>query len=181
MEDGWRLVKHDPEWNGLFLETALPLRQLLGTAALRIDHVGSTSIAGLDAKPIIDIQISVERFDDMAIWGPRLEEAGLEFRADNPDRTKRYFREKPGKRRTHIHVRQAGSFAEQMTLLFRDYLRGHPKDCMDYALEKHRLMELYRDNRAMYVEGKGPIVWAILRKAHEWSQAAGWKPGPSDG
>jgi len=102
------------------------------------------------------------------------------FRGDNPDQSKRYFREAPGNRRTHVHVRQAGSFSEQMTLLFRDYLREHPLDCVKYAKEKHRLMSLHKEQRSKYVEGKGPVVWEILQKAHLWSQEVGWKPADSD-
>lgn len=59
MEDQWRISKYDPEWKILFSEIASKLRSSLGDFAVRIDHVGSTSVIGLDAKPIIDIQISV--------------------------------------------------------------------------------------------------------------------------
>jgi GrpB-like predicted nucleotidyltransferase (UPF0157 family) len=98
----------------------------------------------------------------------------------NLDKTKKYFREVPRTRRTHIHVRQVGSFSEQMTLLFRDYLREHPADCLRYAQEKHRLMGLFKNERLKYVEGKGLIVWDILQRAYIWSQEVGWQPGISD-
>ncbi|MDD9271898.1 GrpB family protein [Paenibacillus sp. GCM10023248] len=180
MEDQWRISKHDRGWKDLFNDIALKLRNSLGNLAIRIDHVGSTSIDGLDAKPIIDIQISVLNYDDIASYKTKIESVGFVFRDENPDKTKRYFRELPGTRRTHIHVRQVGSFSEQMTLLFRDYIRQHPQDCLRYAEEKHRLMELYKNERPKYVEGKGPIVWDILQKAHNWSQEVGWQPGRSD-
>ncbi|MDF2652687.1 MAG: hypothetical protein K0Q73_8492, partial [Paenibacillus sp.] len=64
MEDQWRISKHDSGWKDLFNDIALKLRYSLGDLAIRIDHVGSTSIFGLDAKPIIDIQISVLNYDD---------------------------------------------------------------------------------------------------------------------
>ncbi|WHX50967.1 GrpB family protein [Paenibacillus woosongensis] len=180
MEEQWRIAAYDPEWRSLFLATGMKLREALGELALRVDHVGSTSVAGLDAKPIIDIQISVSNIDDVFSYKKHIEDVGFIFREDNPDKTKRYFRELPGSRRTHVHVRQTGSFAEQMTLLFRDYLREHKEDCVRYAHEKHRLMELYKQERAKYVEGKGPMIWSILHKAHAWSQRNGWSPGPSD-
>lgn len=156
------------------------MRNSLGDLAIRIDHVGSTSIVGLDAKPIIDIQISVLNYDDITSYKTKIESVGFVFREENPDKTKRYFRELPGTRRTHIHVRHVGSFSEQMTLLFRDYLREHPQDCLRYAEEKNRLMELFKNERPKYVEGKGPIVWDIIQKAHNWSQEVGWMPGTSD-
>lgn len=180
MEDQWRIAPYDPEWRRLFLELGTQLRNSLQDLAVRIDHVGSTSIVGIDAKPIIDIQISVPDYDDVNSYKSRIERLGFVMRTDNPDKTKRYFREVPGNRRTHIHVRRAGSFSEQMTLLFRDYLREHPQDCQLYVQEKHRLMELYSNERVKYVEGKGPVVWKILHRAHIWSQEVGWVPGKSD-
>ncbi|MED1795245.1 GrpB family protein [Brevibacillus nitrificans] len=180
MEDQWRISEYDATWKSLFRGVATRLRVSLGDSAVRIDHVGSTSVAGLAAKPIIDIQISVRNFDDISTYQPKIENVGFVLRKENPDRTKRYFREIPGNRRTHIHVREAGSYSEQVTLLFRDFLRAHPADCLRYAQEKHRLMELYRAERPKYVEGKGPIVWEILQKAHVWSQEIGWRPSTSD-
>ncbi|MCM3628555.1 GrpB family protein [Paenibacillus glycanilyticus] len=180
MEDQWTIAKYNPQWRTLFLETAARLRASLGDIALRIDHIGSTSIRGLDAKPVIDIQISVSRLEDLPRFKSGMEQLGFVFREENPDRTKRYFREAPGTRRTHIHVRQAGSFSEQVNLLFRDYLRQHPEDCLRYSSEKRRLMKLYKHDRIRYVEGKGPIVWDIIHKAHLWSQDIGWSPGITD-
>ncbi|MFK0523828.1 GrpB family protein [Paenibacillus illinoisensis] len=148
MEEQWRIATYDPAWRQMFLETGLRLREALEDKALRIDHVGSTSITGLDAKPIIDIQISVLHLDKLPDFQFDIERVGFVFREDNPDQSKRYFREAPGNRRTHVHVRQAGSFSEQMTLLFRDYLREHPVDCLKYAEEKHRLMSLYKEQRS---------------------------------
>ncbi|WP_201008049.1 GrpB family protein [Paenibacillus glycanilyticus] len=180
MEDQWRIAEHNPLWHDMFRETAEKLRAALGDIALRIDHIGSTSISGLDAKPIIDIQISVSRLGELVGYKSRLEQLGFVYREDNPDMSKRYFREAPGNRRTHIHVRQAGSLSEQMNLLFRDYLRQHQEDRLRYGQEKHRLMEQYKHERMKYVEGKGPIVWDILHKAHLWSQDIGWQPGETD-
>lgn len=180
MEDQWRIAEYDPEWKDLFHDIGLRLRDSLGKVAVRIDHVGSTSIVGLVAKPIIDIQISVVKLDDDSSYKSKIEEAGFVLRKENPDKTKKYFRELPGNRRTHIHVRQSGSFSEQKTLLFRDYLREHSQDCLKYAQEKHRLMQLFTNYRTKYVEGKGPVVWEILQRAHSWSQEIGWKPGKSD-
>jgi GrpB-like predicted nucleotidyltransferase (UPF0157 family) len=180
MEDQWRIAEYEPKWKFLFIDIGSKLRNSLQDTAIRIDHVGSTSVVGLEAKPIIDIQISVTSFEELYKYRSKIEEVGFILREENPDKTKQYFREIPGTRRTHIHVRQAGSFSEQITLLFRDYLRTHPEDCLRYAQEKHRLMNLFKNERPKYVEGKGPIVWDIIQKAHIWSQDFGWMPGRSD-
>jgi GrpB-like predicted nucleotidyltransferase (UPF0157 family) len=86
------------------------LRAALGEVALRIDHIGSTAVAGLAAKPVIDVQVSVAAFEPVEAFKDPLERLSYVYRADNPERTKRYFREAPGSRRTHIHVRRAGAF-----------------------------------------------------------------------
>jgi GrpB-like predicted nucleotidyltransferase (UPF0157 family) len=102
------------------------------------------------------------------------------YRPDNAERTKRYFREPPGSRRTHIHVRRARSFSELWALLFRDYLRAHPKDGAEYAVVKRQLAEQFPHDGAAYTEAKGPLLWEVIRRADEWGQALGWMPGPTD-
>ncbi|SYX83326.1 protein of unknown function [Paenibacillus alvei] len=72
--------------------------------------IGSTSVEGLAAKPIIDIQVSVRSWDDSEHLIRQFNSIGYVHRADNPDKTKRYFREAPGGKRTHIHVRELGSW-----------------------------------------------------------------------
>ncbi|MBN1661165.1 MAG: GrpB family protein [Anaerolineae bacterium] len=180
MSDPIIVVPYDPAWPVLFDELGGRLRLVLGNAALRIDHVGSTSVPGLAAKPVIDIQISVASFEPLDAYRLPLEVAGFAWRPDNPDLTKRYFREMPGRWRTHVHVQRAGSLGEQLTLVFRDYLRAHLDDARHYAELKYRLAEEYRDDRGNYTDSKGPFIWQILRKATRWSQDTGWQPGPSD-
>jgi GrpB-like predicted nucleotidyltransferase (UPF0157 family) len=174
------IVAYDPAWPGWFAELGRELRGGLGDVALRIDHIGSTSVPGLAAKPIIDIQVSVTAFEPLEAFKQPLEELGCRYRADNPERTKRYFRELPGRRRTHVHVRQAGSFSEQWALLFRDFLRAHADATAEYEAVKRRLAVRFRDDRHGYTEAKVPFMWEIIRRADAWAQAQGWLPGPSD-
>lgn len=180
MPDPIVVVPYSSTWPNLFSKLGAVLRQALSETALRIDHIGSTAVPGLDAKPIIDVQISVASFEPLDVYRTPLEREGFVFRVDNPDRTKRYFREKPGERRTHIHVRRAGSWSEQLTLLFRDYLRTHQADAQQYAEIKYHLAEIYRDNRLAYTDGKAPFIWEVMVNANKWSQECGWEPGPSD-
>ncbi len=180
MTDPIIIVPYDPEWPILFAQVGASMRGALGQVALRIDHIGSTSIPGLDAKPVIDIQISVRSLEPVEPFRLPLESLGYVFRSDNPERTKRYFREAPGERRTHIHVRKAGSWGEQFPLLFRDYMRVHPADAQRYAALKYRLAEKYRDDRTGYTLAKDPFIWEIMALANDWSQQTGWEPGLSD-
>ena len=176
------IVPYDDRWPHQFQQLAMPMRQALGPVALRIDHIGSTSILQLAAKPVIDIQISVADFEPLDAYRIPLESLGYIFHPENPELTKRYFREAPGQRRIHIHVRRAGSFSEQFALLFRDYLRTHPNMAARYAELKVKLAQQYNrvEDREAYTEAKGPFIWSVIAQADDWAQQTGWFPGPSD-
>jgi len=180
--DGVRVVPHDSAWPSLFVQQARALRAALGAVALRIDHIGSTAVPGLVAKPVIDIQISVADLVPLDAYKVPLEELGYVFRMDNTERTKRYFRERLGTRRTHIHVRRAGSFGEQFALLFRDFLRMHPDVALRYGGLKMALAEEFSlpEQRHAYTDAKSPFIWETMAKADAWAQQTGWTPGPSD-
>lgn len=175
------IVPYDVTWPEQFAQLARPLRNALGPVALRIDHIGSTSVPQLAAKPVIDIQISVADFEPLDVYRLPLESLSYIFHADNPERTKRFFREAPGRRRVHIHVRRVGSFSEQFALLFRDYIRTHPDIAFQYAQLKIGLAQQYSqvEDRHAYTEAKGPFIWKVIAQADEWAQQTGWLPGPS--
>ena len=174
------IVPYDPGWPGAFRRIGEQLRSTLGPVARRIDHVGSTAVPGLDAKPVIDVQVSVAALVPESPYLEPLRSAGYRWRADNPDRSKRFFREPLGAARSHVHVREAGSFDEQLNLLLRDYLRVQPAAATEYARVKRELAGRFRNDREGYVRAKEPTVWSLLRAAHDWSQANAWHPGPSD-
>ncbi len=180
LKDRVEILPYDPEWPELFEKLGSDLRDVLGDIAIRIDHIGSTAILDLAAKPIIDIQISVAAFDPVNVYQAPLESMDYVFRDDNGDRSKRYFREAPKTRRTHIHVRRAGSWSEQFALLFRDYLRCHKDHASAYASVKRQLAGKYGRSRIGYNEAKSEIIWEIMNRANRWSQTTGWEPGPSD-
>ena len=180
IKDKVEIAPYDPEWPDLFAGLGGQLREVLGEVAVRIDHIGSTAVRGLAAKPVIDVQISVKTFDPQETYRLPLEGLGYVFRADNPDLTKRYFREAPGARRTHIHVRRAGSWSEQFALLFRDYLRDHEQDAAEYAELKQKLAAEYGYDRIGYTEAKGDFIWKVMVRADGWAKGIGWEPGPSD-
>lgn len=174
------VVPYTPEWPERFRTLATQLRAALGEIALRIDHIGSTAVPGLAAKPIIDIQISVASFEPFDPIRAPFERLGYVWRAGNPDRTKRYFREPPGCPRTHIHVRKHGNWSEQFALLFRDYLRSRPDLADRYAALKRELAARYQNDRSAYTDAKTPFIWSVMAEASDWSQDIGWEPGPSD-
>ncbi|MFC6161242.1 GrpB family protein [Kribbella jiaozuonensis] len=175
-----RIDSYDPAWANRFTELGLSLRSALGDVAVRIDHIGSTAVPGLAAKPIIDIQISVSSLEPVEPFRMPLEALGYVYRPDNPERTKRYFREPPGTPRTHIHVRKLGSFSQQFPLLLRDYLRTHPEELPPYETLKRSLAAQHPDDRTAYTNAKLPWFWQTIQRADTWSQATGWEPAPTD-
>jgi GrpB-like predicted nucleotidyltransferase (UPF0157 family) len=179
-EDPIIIVSYDLSWPVEFRHLASAIREAIGSTAIRIDHVGSTAVPGLDAKPIIDIQLSVARLEPDTPFRIPLESMGFVFHRENPDLTKRFFREPSGAKRSHIHVRRAGSFDEQLNLLFRDYLRANTAEAKEYATTKRSLALKFRYDREGYVHAKEPEIWSLLIRAHNWAQTSGWSPGPSD-
>jgi GrpB-like predicted nucleotidyltransferase (UPF0157 family) len=174
------IASWSPEWTEKFQGKAKVIREAMGPLALRIDHIGSTAIQGLAAKPIIDIQISVADFHPMEVLVKPMAQAGYVWRQTNPDLCKRYFREQPGSERTHVHVRKAGSWHEQWALLFRDYLRLHSEEHKPYVELKTALAQRHRFDRTAYTAGKAEHLWAIIRRADRWATDVGWLPCSSD-
>lgn len=174
------IADYAQEWPEQFALIGKQLRGALEDRAVRIDHIGSTAVPGLAAKPIIDIQVSVLSLVPVDAYRTAIESCGFIWRRDNPELTKRYFREVPPRPRTHIHVRRAGSFSEQFPLLFRDYLRAHVQRAERFAAAKREFAPLLHTARAAYVDAKAPLVWEIVHEADDWAQLTGWEPGPSD-
>lgn len=173
------IVAYDERWPEEFRRIAEALKASLGALALRVDHIGSTSVPGLSAKDVIDVQITVRQLDQ-AIAGI-LARAGLVQRphsgsdhvppgcADNPELWRKFlFVSAAGDRRAHIHVRKAGMPNQRYALLFRDYLRAHPAAAMAYAELKRRLAARLREP-GDYAEVKDPAVDLIYFAAEAWA------------
>jgi GrpB-like predicted nucleotidyltransferase (UPF0157 family) len=164
--DPIELADYDPIWPVRFVEYRDRLRQALGPVALRIEHVGSTAVPGLVAKPVIDIQISVRDVEnDEAFVGP-IESQGFQLRFVEPGH--RYFHPRPGlPRLAQVHVCTVESTWERNHLLFRDYLRSHPGVAEEYAALKRELVGKNREDRIAYTDAKGPFIEAVLARAME--------------
>ncbi len=181
-EDLAWLVLYDASLPQLFQELAQPLRKALGSVALRIDHIGSTSIPQLAARPIIDIQVSVAAFEPGSTYHIPLEDLGYCLHAQRPGKSELYIRETTMQRQAYVHVRKVGSFHEQFTLLHRDYLRAHADVAARYANLHLDLAQRYyqNDNCQDYTEAIKPFIWQVFAQAGKWAQQTGWLAGTSD-
>ena len=184
------ILPYKQSWPSEFREIASALRGALGELALRIDHIGSTSVPGLAAKDVIDVQVTVAALDDAlrsafrGLGYVRPEGVWRDHRpphADGPetDWEKWYFSAPAGQRRTHTHVRVEGRANQRYPLLFRDYLRTHPHTAEAYAELKRRLAQSLADPDT-YPDVKDPAVDLIYFAAEEWASATNWQMGPSD-
>ena len=134
------IVPYDPAWPAAFDAEAARVREALGAIALRIDHNGSTSVPGLAAKSIIDIQVSVASLAPLAVFGGPLESIGYTHMPHADDSFCPFFYRPSTRPHTHhIHVVEAGGTEERRTLAFRDYLRGHAAVAQAYEQLKREL------------------------------------------
>jgi GrpB-like predicted nucleotidyltransferase (UPF0157 family) len=173
--EGIEVVGYDPDWPERFCQWRERLAAALGPAAVRIEHVGSTSVPGLAAKPVTDVQVSVSDLGDEASYIPAVESAGLVLRSREDAR--RFFRPPPGTpREVHVHVCQAGGQWEREHLLFRDYLRAQPETRAQYGELKRELAAVWHDDRAGYTEAKTAFILDTLDDAEQWAGACGWRP-----
>jgi GrpB-like predicted nucleotidyltransferase (UPF0157 family) len=171
-----QVVPYDPGWPVRFEAWRGRLAGLLGPVACRIEHVGSTSVPGLAAKPIVDIQVSVADMGDEDRYVPPCEAAGLQFRFR--DDAHRYFYPPPGQpREVHVHVCQQGDDWERQHLLFRDYLRASAAGRDAYVAAKQRAARVWADQGAAYTEAKSEVILGILDQAEAWAGVTGWTEG----
>lgn len=171
--DPIELVPYDPGWPRLF--ESWKSRLSAAVDARRIDHVGSTAVPGLMAKPTVDIQVSVEEVADEAAYVPAMERMGLQLR--NRDSEHRYLRPFAGRPRdVHIHVCSAGSVWERRHLLFVAFLRANEEARNRYVHAKLSALERWSDDRVAYTEMKDDVIADITNRAEEWARATGWTP-----
>ncbi|MEN3810211.1 GrpB family protein [Chromobacterium piscinae] len=179
------IIPHQASWTNEFEAVAARLGAALGSLALRIDHIGSTSVPGLAAKDVIDVQITVAELDENVLRS--LGDAGFALKPFNRDHLppgfddvgepwhKFFFREQEGERRAHIHVRRVGAANQRYALLFRDYLRAHPAMSAAYGELKQRLAAGLADPDS-YPDVKDPAVDLIYLAAEQWAAQTGWQP-----
>jgi GrpB-like predicted nucleotidyltransferase (UPF0157 family) len=161
------LVDYDPAWQGMYAREERRIREALGDRALLVEHMGSTSVPGLCAKPCIDIVLGVEDPADESTYVPALQAAGYVLRRREPEwHEHRVF--KGSDINLNLHVWPYGDPIIGKHLAFRDWLRAHPDDRDLYAAEKRRLASQHWTLMNDYAEAKSGIVREIERRM--WAQ-----------
>lgn len=164
------IVPYDPGWRDAFATERDRIADVLGTLALRIDHNGSTSVPGLAAKPIIDIQISVRELQPIETYRTPLTRLGYVHMPHADDSFCPFFHKpKTWPHSHHVHVVQSDSDEERRTLAFRDYLREHLEIAREYEELKRALASQHSatdfPSRQAYADAKTDFITSITTRA----------------
>jgi GrpB-like predicted nucleotidyltransferase (UPF0157 family) len=183
------IVPYREGWPAEFAALGAALRGALGERAVAIHHIGSTSVPGLAAKDVIDIQVTVADLGDsidsaLASIGYVPKEGvigdhcppGMEL--PTRDLEKRLFGRL--ERRVHLHVREAGRFNQRYPLFCRDYLRTHPLAASAYAEIKRQLARYFPEDVEAYYDVKDPVFDVLMAGAEEWAFRVEWQPPATD-
>ena len=184
------IAPYDPAWQQSGAALVGKVATALAPLALRVDHIGSTSIPGMAAKPVFDLQVSVADLDAAAAaFDEPLAALGFVRRPYEQDHVpagrddpahrwvKRYWHKRvPGEEQVNLHCRLAGSPNERLALLFRDWFRAHPHAVPAYARFKGALAAAVGD-LGVYTDVKDPVVDLVVTVAEPWAETTGWLPG----
>jgi len=152
----------------MFKQEAAILQDQLGSVAKAIHHIGSTSVPGLKAKPIIDILIDATELNELDARSEAMQSIGYEVMGEFGIPGRRYFRKGREERSHHVHCFQSGDSNLTRHLAFRDYLIEHKNIAREYADLKSALVELCNDDMGKYCDGKDPFIQLHESKAVEW-------------
>jgi len=159
-----KLILYHKQWKVAFEREKKKLLAHVGDMVVDIQHVGSTAIPGLHAKPIIDMSAGLRRLKDVKKLVKPLDEMGYHFY--RKFRRQVLFAKGPDKKRTHyLHVMKYNGSKWKSDLLFRDFLRTHPSKTKAYAHLKQRLAKQYPNDREQYTAGKKSFIEAVKKLA----------------
>ena len=160
------LSPYDTTWPLEFAAEADRIERACRGLALRLEHIGSTSIPGLSAKPVIDILAGRPSNVSGDAYVPAFRALGYEHKGAYGVPGRNYFRR--GTPRTHhVHLVSSSSEVWQDHLLFRDYLRAHPETAREYETLRRELAARYLTDKEKYTDAKGPFIRSIVRRARE--------------
>ncbi|MFJ5768384.1 GrpB family protein [Psychrobacillus sp. NPDC093180] len=160
------------DWKDRFEEEAVLLKTIFGTEIQRIHHIGSTSVDGLSAKPIIDMMPVVRDISKIDHFNKAMIANGYEPKGENGLPGRRYFQKGGNDRTHHVHMYEVGNPGIERHLAFRDYLNTHPNVKKKYGDLKESLARQFPYNIESYINGKEQLASGIERDALRWYKAA---------
>jgi GrpB-like predicted nucleotidyltransferase (UPF0157 family) len=159
---------YNPNWSKQFENEKGKLKEILSDKVISIEHIGSTSVEGLGAKPILDIAIGINDLEIVNEFIEPLKQLGYEFVYHKEFPERRFFRKEKWRAGTHhLHFYQFEGEHWNNQILFRNYLRNNPDVLIEYNQLKIDLARNYRFDREAYTENKAPFIQKVLQKAKE--------------
>jgi GrpB-like predicted nucleotidyltransferase (UPF0157 family) len=159
-----RLAPYSSRWSELYELEEQSLREAIGAYVLDIQHVGSTAIPGMVAKPILDVVVAIDSFEAAAVCIEPMERLGYEYRGENGIPRRHYFTK--GEPRTHhVHMLEQDNPEWRRMIVFRDALRSDPSLAEEYAMLKKELAKKHSSNRVAYTDGKAAFVERVVALA----------------
>ncbi len=164
-----RIVDYDPQWAILYEEEKRRILESVGEIIVRIEHIGSTAVPNIGAKPTVDIIVAVNNLNDAEKCIEPLQRIGYEHQPEHEASTpeRRFFRKgrPPKEQHYHLHMVELTSGFWKRHLLFRDYLRTHPDVAQEYYELKKRLADKYGSDREGYTEAKTSFIESVVANA----------------
>jgi GrpB-like predicted nucleotidyltransferase (UPF0157 family) len=165
-EEPVRMVTYDPAWPARFDEERTALTSAIGDWVVGgIHHVGSTSVPGLESKPVIDILVGVQGLGASRPCFDRLRDLGYVYAPYRSDEMHWFCKPDPSRRTHHLHLVPVDSPRFREELAFRDYLRGHRDAAERYGALKRALAQEFRNDREAYTNAKAEFIQATVTRA----------------
>ena len=164
------VVPHDPRWRDAFEAEAKHVAAALGENVVAIHHIGSTAIANIYAKPVVDLLVEVRDITEVDGRSSAMVPVGYEVMGEYGIPGRRYFRKdnREGIRTHQIHAFETGSAEAERHLAFRDYMIAHPGDAQRYSELKRKLAEEHPQSMDAYMDGKDGFIKEMDRRAARW-------------
>jgi GrpB-like predicted nucleotidyltransferase (UPF0157 family) len=162
------VCSYNEKWVSMFVEEVERMNLIFGNEIVDIHHIGSTSVDGLQAKPVIDLMPVVKSINVIDKYNEEMRNIGYEPKGENGILGRRYFQKGGDHRSHHVHIYEVGNEEIERHLAFRNYLRTHPDAKKSYGQLKERLAQQFPYDIESYINGKERLVREIEVKALEW-------------
>ncbi|MGI9241664.1 MAG: GrpB family protein [Verrucomicrobiales bacterium] len=166
------VVPYDPHWPDLFAEEAAAIRGIGADCFLAVHHIGSTSVPGLVAKPVIDLMLEVSDLTELEGYDGEMEGLGYVVKGEYGIPGRRFYLKGVWHRTHHVHAFLQGSSGLTRHLAFRDYLRAHPEDAAEYGALKFSNAAKFPHDMDGYCEAKHDYVTSLEQRAVRWASVA---------
>lgn len=162
------VVSYNPDWKKMYQKEVKKIKKVMKNQLVDVQHIGSTAIPGIKAKPVIDILVIVKDIKKVDMYNDDMKRLGYEAMGEYGIKQRRFFMKGGNNRTHHIHVFERGNKEVKRHINFRNFLIAHPEEARQYSDLKAELAERYRYDIEEYIKGKSSLIKEIDMKAKLW-------------